>query len=301
MLNDLADLERLVNERTRAALAAGALRPIATEQAVVSDGGVDYLVRVVDTLRRKEADRRRREDQAREGLPPANPFLPPEPALRVADVPPRHVAVLNKFNVLDRHLLIVTRAFEHQETLLDRGDFAALLACMQGMDGLGFYNGGRVAGASQTHKHLQLVPLPLAPSGPPLPMAPLLEGDGPRCPRLPFAHAFGRLSGPAAGLGASGAGEAEALYRRLMGEAGVPMLAAPDGERQGAPYNLLVAGDWMLLVPRSAECFQGVSVNALGFAGSLFVRERTQLERIRSVGPRRVLADVSGAASPPEA
>lgn len=293
-MSGLDHLERLVAERTRAALAAGALEPIATEQAVVSDGGVDYLVRVVDTLRRKEADRRRRARQARDGRPPANPFLPPEPALRVADVPPHHVAVLNKFNVLDRHLLIVTRAFEHQETLLTRGDFAALLACMQGMDGLAFYNGGRVAGASQTHKHLQLVPLPLSPQGPRLPMAPLLEGEGPRCRRLPFAHAFGRLARPAAALGASGAEEVEVLYRRLLGEAGVPVAAAPDGQRQGAPYNLLVAGDWMLLVPRSAECFEGVSVNGLGFAGSLFVRERAQLERIRALGPGRVLAGVSG-------
>jgi ATP adenylyltransferase len=125
-------------------------------------------------------------------------------------------------------------------------------------------------------------------------MAPLLEGEGPRCTRLPFAHAFGRLLRPAAALGASGAAEAEILYRRLLREAGVPVTAAPDGQRQGAPYNLLVAGDWMLLVPRSAECFEGVSVNGLGFAGSLFVRERAQLERIRALGPGRVLAGVSG-------
>jgi hypothetical protein len=40
-MSGLDQLERLVAERSRDALAAGALEPIATEQAVVGDGGVD--------------------------------------------------------------------------------------------------------------------------------------------------------------------------------------------------------------------------------------------------------------------
>ena len=34
-------------------------------------------------------------------------------------------------------------------------------AILAEFDGLGFYNGGETAGASQPHKHLQIVPLPL--------------------------------------------------------------------------------------------------------------------------------------------
>ena len=58
---------------------------------------------------------------------------------------------------------------------------------------------------------------------------------------------------------------------------------------QSAPYNLLVTRRWMLLVPRSAECVEGVSVNALGFAGSLFVRDAAQMEVIKRLGPMTVL------------
>jgi ATP adenylyltransferase len=70
----------------------------------------------------------------------------------------------------------------------------------------------------------------------------------------------------------------------------------PEGKeiRQSAPYNLLVADDWMLLVPRLAEYYRGVSVNALAFAGSLFVKDRTQLGLIRAAGPMRVLTGVAG-------
>jgi ATP adenylyltransferase len=50
----------------------------------------------------------------------------------------------------------------------------------------------------------------------------------------------------------------------------------------------------MLAVPRVQECYLSVSINALGFAGSLFVKERKQLEVIRSAGPMRALEVVAG-------
>ena len=46
----------------------------------------------------------------------------------VADVSDTHLCLLNKFNVIEHHLLIVTRKFEHQETLLTVRDFQAVLA-----------------------------------------------------------------------------------------------------------------------------------------------------------------------------
>jgi ATP adenylyltransferase len=284
-------LRQAVEKTTVTALRGGALHPIATEQLEVADGGVRFLVRMVSSLRRKAAAGRA------EGGRPAgsgNPFLPPEPGLTVGQVTPSHLALLNKYNVLPRHLLIVTRAFAHQDALLTPGDFRALLACMAEYEALGFYNGGKTAGASQAHKHLQLVPLPLDPQGPALPILPLLAGGGPTCPAIPFAHAFGRLSAPVSSATSSLAEEALELYLRLLGHVGVRGVRVGAETRQSGPYNLLVAGDWMLLVPRSAECHRGISVNALGFAGSLFVKDREQLERVRSDGPMRILTAVSG-------
>jgi ATP adenylyltransferase len=70
-------------------------------------------------------------------------------------------------------------------------------------------------------------------------------------------------------------------------------IAAADGPRQSAPYNLLVTRDWLLVVPRSREHAGGVSINALGYAGSLFVRDGAELARLREMGPMRALAAVS--------
>ncbi|MEJ2131872.1 MAG: phosphorylase, partial [Gammaproteobacteria bacterium] len=53
--------------------------------------------------------------------------------------------------------------------------------------------------------------------------------------------------------------------------------------------NLLMTQDWMLIVPRGQEHVAGVSINALGFAGSLFVESTEELERLRDIGPMQVL------------
>jgi ATP adenylyltransferase len=286
---------RIALERTiSSALACGALRPIETDEILVRSAGVQFLVRRVSSLQRKAAEKKRRRARpSQDGERPENPFLPPEPELTVAGVSPTHVAVLNKFNVLERHLLIVTRVFEHQETLLTGADFLALSACMRQIGGLGFYNGGTLAGASQPHKHLQLVPLPLASRGPALPMEPLIEGDGPICRRLPFRHAFARLTLTVEADPTAAAQEAHERYLDLLQRLGIEPVTRAGECRQSGPYNLLMTNGWMLLVPRTAECFRGISVNALGFAGSLFVKDQAQLELIRSAGPMRILTDVA--------
>jgi ATP adenylyltransferase len=286
-----------IDERTRTALGSGALRPIATEQELIEDAGVRFLVRRVSSLRRKEAEKRHRASGVKAEKNPANPFLPPEPDLTVAEISRTHIALLNKFNVLDKHLLLVTKGFEHQETLITRDDFRALFACMAEYGGLGFYNGGAAAGASQLHKHLQLVPLPLAPSGLSVPVEPLLEGPGPTCPSLPFTHALHRLATSIRTSPMAAADEALSVYRHLLDAAGIDAVPTEDGWRQSAPYNLLIANDWMLLVPRVEEDFHGVSINALGFAGSLFVRDKEHLDLVRRAGPMEILQAVSGSAA----
>ncbi len=273
-------LGEILAERALAALACGALHPIETEPEFIEDAGARFLVRKASALARKDREAAQR---------PGNPFLPWEQALFVAEVSAGHVALLNKFNVIAGHLLLVTREFEDQERLLTRGDFEALLACMATFPSLGFYNGGAAAGASQPHKHLQLVPLPLAPEGPAIPVQPLLdaarfEGGFGTAPGFPFAHVLCPRPPSADGT--------RELYLRMLRHAGIPPREAQDGLRQSAAYNLLLGPDWMLLVPRTREFFDGISVNALAYAGSLFVRNDRQLARIREAGPMAVLAAV---------
>ena len=269
--------------QTERARASGDLQPIASELHELEEAGARFAVRVTAGLDRVQAASTLR------GTASRDPFLPPyRDELFVADVSETHVALLNKWCIFDHHLLVVTRAFEQQQSALAAADFEALWACMVEFQSLGFYNGGRQAGASQPHKHLQLVPLPLGTDRRPssraaLSIEPLLDAG-----RLPFAYAQASLPDLSGEPPTDAAGELVGLYRRLLAEVGLDADAGPRG-----PYNLLLTRDRMFIVPRTRDAWDGVSINALGFAGAFLVRDREALERLSSFGLLRALARVA--------
>lgn len=278
------------------ALRGGALQPIETEPAFVEQRGLRFVVRVASSLRRKAEEQRPRRGQVRASGQELSPFLPPEADLTIGPVGDRHIAVLNKFNVVEHHLLIVTRQFEDQDALLNEEDFLALWLCLREFDSLGFYNGGAAAGASQKHKHLQLVPLPMVREGPSIPIDPVLPmaaaGRLCRIPAFPFAHVFARLPQGLAVDPQQAAWVTRAHYQRMLVAMDIGTVLSHPEPRHAVPYNLLLTREWMLLVPRSAEFAEGVSVNALAYAGSLFVRTGEQLELVRRLGPLHFLSAV---------
>lgn len=259
------------------ARAAGALQPIATRYECIEDEGLVFLLRVVENLQRKA--------QALASAPaawkPANPFLPPEPALFVAELSATHRLLLNKYNVIDGHALVVTRAFAEQESPLDTDDFAATRTVLRELDGLVFYNAGASSGASQRHKHLQRVPWPLHTSVSPWNPA---DWPGPARQRRPwpFPHAWAPLAADV---------DAEALrrdYEALLAALGLG--ATGDGY---SDYNLLLTRRWMLAVRRRCEGEGGLSVNALGFAGTLLLKSEDQRARLQTLRPLQLLRAVS--------
>lgn len=154
---------------------------------------------------------------------------------------------------------------------------------MDATDGLGFFNAGRIAGASQPRKHTQAIPRPQPPPGhPPHPFpieasadAALAEAAAAGAPTariaaFAFPHTLAPV--PAAALAASASALASArpgaaeslstLYRALLREVGACDSA----------YNLLMTRRWMMVVPRTRERWGEVSVNAVGFAGLLLAR-----------------------------
>jgi len=238
------------------AMASGVLLPISTSYTFIEDGGIRFFIRVLVSLQRKDMSRKTQAGAGSSGKL-VNPFLPPEKDLTVADISDTHVAILNKFNVVDHHLLLLTRRFEDQEMLLTADDFEALWTCMAEFNCLGFYNGGREAGASQQHKHLQVVPLPLAPEGPSVPIAPLLDqaqgANGGPVPGFSFLHAFQRLGPDLARSPSLAAKKTFQLYSTMVKNVGMTP-PAPDVEtRQTLPYCFLMTREWMLLIPRSKE------------------------------------------------
>ena len=262
-----------VVDRAEAALACGAMHSFECALEYIEDGGVEFVLRVATRFPQGEtAQGRTREAPAL----PNDPFASPEPALVVGDLTTTHYALLNKFSVLREHLLIVTRSYENQHALLDERDFEALAVCMDEAEVLAFYNGGPEAGASQAHKHLQVVTLPLSPRQA-VPMDALVHGGR---MALPFPHAF-------APLAAGDVADASRMLRTYLDLHRAAGLAPP------RPYNLVVTHEWMLVVPRARDRFEGVSVNSLAFAGSLFVRDAKHAHVIAAARPMSVLKSVA--------
>lgn len=121
---------------------------------------------------------------------PFNPFANPDPALVIAKLGQQHTLVLNKFAIVPRHFLVITNSFKSQTHLLGADDLEAAYSCVraysqdaarvaaaahsvvaeqgegekEGDKGGGselfvFFNSGPFSGASQPHRHLQLLPV----------------------------------------------------------------------------------------------------------------------------------------------
>ena len=261
----MTDLWRAVRQTTARALESGALQPIETNVELLRDGDTTFALRTITTER---IEKRVREKLSREG----NPFLPYDERLHVAEISDCYVCLLNKFNVMEYHLLLVTKQFEQQNGELGEVDFDAFARCLSAIDGLAFYNSGPEAGASQPHRHLQLVPFPLKK----LNGRVLVRDER----ELPFVCLQSQVELDPADL--------TIRHREMLDELG---LAGPTP----GPYNLLMTREWMCVVPRACERFHTVSVNGLGYAGSLFARNAKERSLVRTHRPMNILAAVGRA------
>lgn len=278
--------------QTEYAIASGALQSISTDHEIVEDGGIPFMVRILTNLARKEQVKKLQKQKKNSDGKPFNPFLPYESDLFVTNLSSTHLCLLNKFNVVDHHLLMVTREFEEQTRWLTVNDFEAILLCLAEIEGLSFYNGGKVAGASQRHKHLQLIPLTGEITNVPVEKAikdvEFRDNIG-TIPQFAFAHAICRCDPAWLSSPTEGASGMLKQYHQLLETLGISVI----GDEQTAAYNLLVTRNWMMVIGRSQEKFAGISVNSLGFAGALLVKNEEKLQMLKKTRPLSILQAVA--------
>ena len=262
-------------ERSHQACAQGQLVPLETETLEL---GLDpFLVRRLLSRAPKHLGA---------AGPRPNPFLPWERALEVSRLPTGHVLLLNKYPVQPGHLLVITPDWQPQAGWLSPADVQAVVDVSSDTSGLWFFNSCAAAGASQPHRHLQL--LPRHPGQPRCPLEPqilagLARTAGERA--FPWAHALSPRRDRRS---------ADELHRLILEQAASLGLGDPrDHARPLHPYNLLFTDDWLLTVRRSREHCLGFSINALGFAGYLLATEGSDLARLQQDGPWQLLKAVA--------
>jgi len=263
--------------RSEEAERCGALVPLETE--IVPVPGCEPFV-----LRRLLSETPK---HLRSAGPKLNPFLPWDPALEVERLSDEHVLILNKFPVQRGHVLLIPQRWQPQSGWLSSLDWQTMADVEADTPGLWFFNSCAAAGASQPHRHLQL--LPRVDGEPSCPLAAacsaqLLGSE----PSWPWHY---RLSPRQHSATPQAAAELQELYERHQWELG---LGSPQQQPQPLqPYNLVIEPTWFMTVVRSQEHWAGMSINALGFAGCLLITPESDTAWLQRHGPQALLAAVA--------
>ena len=274
--------EQLALRRSESALALGALIPLDTRQIPLV-GTQPFEVRELTSDLPKHF---------RKTGPKPNPFRPWDQRLEVSAIGSHHALILNKYPVQLGHMLLITKEWASQGDWLDSKDWSAVSAVDTNTTGLWFFNSGPLAGASQPHRHLQLLPRQ--------------PGEA-RCPREPWFinllnHRCKDTTEHVPPLVAATAVRARQqdhpdpsshlgeLYAELANELN---LGSPLHEQAPiAPYNVLITDQWMAMVRRRSDGIHGFSVNALGFAGYLLATDKADRHWLSRHGPEQLLTEV---------
>ncbi|KAK7984792.1 hypothetical protein PG988_002414 [Apiospora saccharicola] len=164
-----AKLPNLVKAAFEKARAAGDLTYYPTQAAILKPGrsGIAFQLRFSPALASKPKPAPP-PPGAGEKKKPFNPFENPLASMIVAQLPPNHVLVLNKFAIVPEHFILATRTMKPQTHVLEADDIAAAYACIwayhedadeAGQELFAFFNSGPHSGASQPHRHIQLLPV----------------------------------------------------------------------------------------------------------------------------------------------
>ncbi|KAK7914872.1 histidine triad-like protein [Apiospora marii] len=312
-----AKLPSLVKAAFEKARAAGDLTYYPTQVAILKPGrsGLAFQLRFSPALASKPKPN---PPPPGEKKKPFNPFENPLPSMTVAQLPPGHVLVLNKFAIVPEHFILATRTVKPQTHVLEADDIAAAYACIRayhedaddaGQELFAFFNSGPHSGASQPHRHIQLLPVAQMRAG--------LEGaDGgsdwsvmadalsSRSSEadVPFAVLTDRIASGAT------AEQLHAAYVRLYKDA--VRLLHPDenenvtGEGEARiSYNLALTRTTMALCPRVAEGATirsqsgeeevgPVALNGTVLGGTALVKNEAEWDALRE-DPEKLLGVLS--------
>ncbi|CEG73093.1 hypothetical protein RMATCC62417_08538 [Rhizopus microsporus] len=287
----MTQFTKLVDEKFTAAKEKKALFSIDAIQAEKESGGIKFEITCAPALAKKPTN----EDKSQEKV---NPFLNPNPDLVVKELD-EHLILLNKFAVIPNHLLLVTKEQKSQEELLFPNDLYETYKILQefGSPLLAFYNCGKNSGASQAHKHVQLVPLN-GKNGVQPPIKKLYDqihdrrvGQIYAMDKLPFVHVIMQLDTNIIRAATKREDLTDYLSQMFFGllDAMFQQLRE-NAQPMNTSYNFLMTEEFMMLIPREKEKVTishdnkdyEFSLNSLAFAGMLLCKSEEQLEAMKA-------------------
>jgi len=233
----------------------------------------DFIIRKLDTSKFKK--------EICYG-PKQNPFNPWEKILEIEKIGNHHQLILNKYPVQSGHILLITNSWKPQNGWLDINDWVAIQKVNKNTSGLWFFNSSPIAGASQPHRHFQL----------------LRRSNGQvACPREKWFLDLKISNENETKLKKSivvshfnfqeNSSKIYNLYLELTKKIG---LGDPSNdEKPRHPYNILITNKWIAIIRRRFDHLHGFSINGLGFAGYLLITKKSDINYLKNNGPEKLL------------
>ena len=220
--------------------------------------------------------------------PKANPFIPWDRRLEVQPVNDNYTLILNKYPVQLGHLLLISNDWKPQNSWLSIDDFEAISKVDNDTTGLWFFNSSKDAGASQPHRHFQLL------------RRNTYENICPRydwfCSLLNNSEGFNSDIKQSISIKPRkseldiDANDLFNSYKSMIIEMDLGNINNDDKPLK--PYNLLITEKWISLIVRSKDRAHGFGINALGFAGYFLGTKRSDIDMLIKFGPESILKDV---------
>ncbi|CAE6486236.1 unnamed protein product [Rhizoctonia solani] len=279
-----------------------------------------------------------------------DPFAPPYiPDLFVGELKDEldgdeFAILLNKFSIIPGHFLMVTKAFQSQNSPLTPPQltqaYLLIRASQKSKTPLfAFYNCGVDSGASQPHKHIQFVPTTREDSDDEEDSRPPVEAyvQGLKIEDdtkvfslpLPYTHLVQKLDLPKTTISGTKPLPKQALeelsvkltsaFLKLLDEAVQSIRihhgfqTSTTGSASTASFNIILTSEHMHLIPRlraetveelhpdaagraeaeaAAYTPEKLSVNSLGFAGTLLAKSEAEAQAIKARGVIELLSQV---------
>ena len=233
----------------------------------------DFIIRELDTSRFKKKN---------SYGPNQNPFNPWDKILEVDKIGTNHQLILNKYPVQKGHILLITNTWRPQDGWLDINDWIAIQMVNEDTSGLWFFNSSPIAGASQPHRHFQLLRRDHGEIICPREKWFLdLENNNDQDSKLKKNAVVSKFNFLDNSINIYN------LYLELSKKIG---LGNPiDDEKPRFPHNILITNNWIAIIKRKYDHVHGFSVNGLGFAGYLLVTEKSNINYLKKYGPEKLL------------
>ena len=266
-------------EVNKKAIECGAVIPLKTRKYIPKDQIDDYELRFLES---------NLPEYLLEYGPRKNPFIPWDSRLEIDLISDHHVLILNKYPVQLGHMLLLTKEWKPQSGWLNIDDFNAIITVESDTKGLWFFNSHKEAGASQPHRHIQLL---------------RRDENELICPRLKWFNSKlynptdsqSRLSNSISIKSRNNNNknsnyELYQAYIELCFEMDIGN--SINDKAPTVPYNLLITENWIALIRRSKDNSLGFSINALGFAGYFLGTKNSDIKKLITYGPECILNNV---------